>query len=184
MRTVRLVPVVGLVLLLVCTLCAGQSLGDTARQNRQQKEKRGTTPKKVYTTDDINNPAPLAPGQNPKDLSGTWSFTHFDDRFQGWITLRQTGSTLQGTWHTSSGKSEPDTLVTGSVDGAAVTLRRTLGENQQNYALILSSDGNQLDGFGEGYFLHHTNLNMTRSGDAKPAAAPPSATSTAPSPKK
>src|SRR5215469_4158519 len=174
MRTVRLVPVVGLVLLLVCTLCAGQSLGDTARQNRQQKEKRGTTPKKVYTTDDINNPAPLAPGQNPKDLSGTWSFTHFDDRFQGQITLRQSGSTLQGTWHTSSGKSEPDTEVNGRVDGASVTLWRFLGSNQQSYALTLSADGNRLDGFGEGYFLHHTNLSMTRSGAAKPASTPAS----------
>src|SRR5579864_777011 len=120
-----------------------------------------------------------APAQEPKDLSGTWSFTHFDDRFQGRIALRQSGSALQGTWHTSSGKSEPDTLVTGSVDGTAVTLRRSLGTNEQSYALALSADGNRLDGFGEGYFLHHTNLNMTRTGDAKPATAPPSTTSTA-----
>lgn len=77
---------------------------------------------------------------------------------------------------TSSGKSEPDTLVTGSVDSTAVTLRRVLGPNQQSYALTLSADGNRLDGFGEGYFLHHTNLNMTRSRDAKPVTAPPSTT--------
>jgi len=179
---VRLVSGVGLVLLLVCALCAGQSLADAERQNRQQKETRGITAKKVYTTDDITSPAcPLA--QEPKDLSGTWSFTHFDDRFQGWIALCQSGSTLQGKWHTSSGKSEPDTLVTGSVDGTAVTLKRFLGPNQQSYALTLSADGNRLDGFGEGYFLHHTNLNMTRSGDAKPATAPPSTTSTASSAK-
>jgi len=176
---VRLVPGVGLVLLLVCTLCAGQSLGDAARQSRQQKKTRGTTAKKVYTTDDMTAPTP-ASAQGPKGLSGTWSFTHFDDRFEGWIALRQSGSELQGTWHTSSGKSEPDTLVTGSVDGTAVTLRRFLGPNQQSYALTLSADGNRLDGFGEGYFLHHTNLNMARSGDAKPATAPPSTTSTAP----
>jgi hypothetical protein len=168
---VRLIPGVGLVLLLVCALCASQSLGDAARQNRQQKETRGTTGKKVYTTDDMTSPAP-ALAQGPQNLSGTWSFTHFDDRFQGWITLRQSGSTLQGTWHTGSGKSEPDTLVTGSVDGAAVTLTRSLGPNQQTYALTLSADRNRLDGFGEGYFLHHTNLNMTRSGDAKPTTAP------------
>jgi hypothetical protein len=179
---VRLVPGVGLVLLLVCALCAGQSLGDAARQNRQKKETSGTASKRVYTTDDMSNPAP-APGQGPQDLSGTWSFTHFDDRFQGEITLRQSGSALQGTWHTSSGKSEPDTPVTGTVDGAAVTLRRSLGSNQQSYALTLSADGNRLDGFGEGYFLHHTNLNMTRSGDAKLATAPPSTTSTPPSTK-
>jgi hypothetical protein len=180
---VRLVPGVGLVLLLVCALCAGQSLGDAARQSRQQKETRGTTAKKVYTTDDVTAPTP-APAHGLKDLSGIWSFTHFDDRFQGWIDLRQSGSALEGTWHTSSGKSEPDTLVTGSVDGTAVTLRRSLGSNEQNYALTLSADGNRLDGFGEGYFLHHTNLNMTRSGDAKPSStAPPSTTSTAPSAK-
>jgi len=169
---VRLVPGVGLVLLLVCALCSGQSLGDAARQSRQQKKTRGTTAKKTYTTDDLTAPT--------KDLSGTWSFTHFDDRFQGSIDLRQSGSALKGTWHTSSGKSEPDTLVTGSVDGTAVKLTRFLGSNQQNYTLTLSADGKRLDGFGEGFFLHHTNLNMTRSEDAKPATAPPSTTSTAP----
>ena len=174
MSAVRLVPRVGLVLLLVSGLCAGQSLGDAARQNRQQKKPSGTTAKKGYTTDDMSNPAATL-AQGPQDLSGTWSFTHFDDRFQGSITLRQSGSTLQGTWHTSSGKSEPDTFVTGSVDGAAVTLCRSLGPNQQSYALTLSADGNRLDGFGEGFFLHHTNLNMTRSGAAN-ATAPPSAT--------
>ena len=178
MNPVRLVPRVGLVLLLVSGLCAGQSLGDTARQNRQKKDASATPAKKVYTTDDVGNPAPArAPG--PHDLSGTWTFTHFDDRFQGSITLQQSGSTLQGTWHTSSGKSEPDTPVTGSVDGAAVTLRRSLGRNQQTYTLTLSADGNGLDGFGEGYFLHHTNLDMTRT-DAKPATAPSGTASTAP----
>ena len=175
MSAVRLVPRVGLVLLLVSGLCAGQSLGDAARQNRQQKKPSSTTAKKVYTTDSMSDPAP-APANGPGDLSGTWSFTHFDDRFQGWITLSQSGSTLQGTRHTSSGKSEPDTSVTGSVDGATVTLCRSLGGNQQNYTLTLSADGNQLDGFGEGFFLHHTNLNMTRSEAAKPATAPPSTT--------
>jgi hypothetical protein len=175
----RLIPGVGLMLLLVCGLCASQSLGDAARQNRQQKKPSGTTAKKTYTTDDINDPAP-AVAQGAQDLSGTWNFTHFDDRFQGSITLRQSGSTLEGTWHTSSGKSEPDTPVTGSVDGTAVTLQRSLGSNQQSYSLTLSADGNQLDGFGEGYFLHHTNLNMTRSEAAKPATAPPSTTSNKP----
>ena len=177
MGAVRLVSGFGLVLLLVCAQCPAQSLADAARQNRQQKETQGTSTKKVYTTDDMTGPAP-ALSQAAKDLSGTWSFTHFDDRFQGWIALRQSGSTLQGTWHTSSGKSEPDTLVTGSVEGTAVTLRRSLGQNQQSYSLTLSADGKRLDGFGEGYFLHHTNLNMTRSGDAKPAMTARSTTST------
>src|SRR5215469_3291092 len=175
----RLVPGVGLVMLIVCAVCSGQSLGDAARQNRQQKEARGTTTKKVYTSDNMTDPAPA----NPKDLSGTWTFTHLDNRFEGWIELLQSGTTLEGTWHTSSGKSEPDTPVTGTVNGATVTLTRFLGSNQQNYALTLAADGTRLDGFGEGYFLHHSNLNMKRSGDAKPAIAPPSTTSTAPSPK-
>jgi hypothetical protein len=173
MGAVRLIPRVGLVLMLLSGLCAGQSLGDAARQNRQQNKTNGTTAKKVYSTDDVSNPTP-PPAQGPQDLSGTWSFTHFDERFQGQITLSQSGSTLQGTWHTSSGKSEPDTPVTGSVEGAAVTLRRSLGPNQQSYALTLSADGNRLDGFGDGFFLHHTNLNMTRSVAPKPAMAPPS----------
>ena len=48
--------------------------------------------------------------------------------------------------------------------------------NQWSYALTLSADSNRLDGFGEGYCLHHTNLNTMRSGAAKPATAPPSTT--------
>lgn len=179
MSAVRLVPDVGLMLVLVCAGCAGQSLGDAARQNRQHKDSRATSAKKVFTSDDMTYPAAAAT-QGSNDLSGTWSFTHFDDRFQGSITLSQSGSTLQGTWHTSSGKSEPDTPVTGSVNGTVVTLKRSLGQNQQTYEMTLSADGNRLDGFGEGYFLHHTNLNMTRSGDVKPATDSPSNTSSPP----
>src|SRR5262245_17152340 len=145
MIAVRPVSGVGMALLLGCALCAGQSLGDAARQNREQKETRGATAKKIYDTDDLTRPACAS----AKGLSGTWSFTHFDDRFQGWIVLCQTGSSLEGTWHTSSGKSEPDTLVTGSVDGTAVKLTRFLGPNQQSYTLTLSADGYRLNGFGE-----------------------------------
>ena len=71
MSAVRLIPSVGLMLVLVCALCAGQSLGDAARQSRQQKETRGTTAKKVYTTDDMTAPTP-APAHGLKDLSGTF----------------------------------------------------------------------------------------------------------------
>ena len=183
MSDVRVVSGFGLVLLLMCGLCAGQSLGDAARKSRQQKETSGTATKKVYTTDDMTNPSPPPAQGESGELSGTWNFTHFDGRFQGWIALRQSGSTLEGTWHTSTGKSEPDSVVTGSVDGTAVTLKRSLGSNEQSYALTLSADGNRLDGFGDGYFLHHTNLNMTRSGDAKAATAPPSTNSTGPAAK-
>jgi hypothetical protein len=57
-------------------------LGDAARQNHQQEETPGTSTKKVYATDDMTGPAPTLT-QAAKDLSGTWSFTHFNDRFQG-----------------------------------------------------------------------------------------------------
>ena len=58
MSAVRLVPGVGLVMLLVCGLCGGQSLGDAARQNRPQKKTSDTNAKKVYTTDDMSVRAP------------------------------------------------------------------------------------------------------------------------------
>ena len=104
------------------------------------------------------------------DLSGTWGFTHMDDHFQGWIVLEQSGSILHGTWHTSKGKIEPDDQVTGRISGSRVTLWRFIGYNRQSYDLTISADGNRLDGFGEGYFLNHTNLNMLRSAE-KPAQA-------------
>jgi hypothetical protein len=95
------------------------------------------------------------------NLSGTWGFTHFDGRFQGVIVLQQTGSSITGTWHTSAGKSEPDSSLAGWVNGNTVTLTRAVGNNQ-NYVLTLSTDGTRLDGFGDGWFLNHTNLNMQR----------------------
>jgi hypothetical protein len=110
--------------------------------------------------------------QTPTDLSGTWGFTHADDRFQGWVVIQQSGPTFRGTWHTSRGKSEPDDQITGRVDGNTVTLWRFIGNNRQSFALTLSADGTRLDGFGDGYFLNHTNLNMLRSA-AK--SAPPTA---------
>jgi hypothetical protein len=160
----------------LCVACAPVSPWATLHVRTVSKKNQAARPPKKSITATTSTIRHLHSAQGPHDLSGTWSFTHFDDHFQGWITLRQSGSALEGTWHTSSGKSEPDTVVTGSVDGAAVTLVRSLGSNQQSYTMTLSSDGNRLDGFGEGYFLHHTNLNMTRSETAKPATAPPSTT--------
>jgi hypothetical protein len=110
--------------------------------------------------------------QATSDLSGTWGFTHANDRFGGWVVLRPSGSTFQGTWHTSRGKSEPDDVVTARVDGNTVTLWRFIGNNKQSFVLTLSADGNRLDGFGDGFFLNHTNLNMQRSAVS---AAPPTA---------
>jgi hypothetical protein len=102
--------------------------------------------------------------QDIPDLSGTWGFTHWDDRFAGRIVLHQSGATFRGTWHTSRGKSEPDDEVTGRIDGNTVTLWRFIGSNRQSFTLTISEDGNRLDGFGDGFFLNHTNLNMQRSG--------------------
>jgi hypothetical protein len=117
--------------------------------------------------------------QTAADLSGTWGFTHADDRFQGWIVLRQTGPILRGTWHTSKGKTEPDDQVTGRLDGNTVTLWRFIGDNRQSFVLTLSADGNRLDGFGDGYFLNHTNLDMQRS----VASSVPAATAAVTAPK-
>ena len=101
------------------------------------------------------------PRVSRRDLSGTWVFAHANGRFQGIVVLKQSGSQLTGTWHTSFGKSEPDTQVAGWVDGNAVTLRRYVGDNQ-DFVLTVSPDGNQLDGFGNGWFLNHTSLDMWR----------------------
>jgi hypothetical protein len=118
--------------------------------------------------------------QATTDLSGTWGFTHMDDRFQGWVVLRQSGDILQGTWHTSKGKTEPDDAVSGRVAGDSVTLWRFIGNDKQIFAMTVSAGGNRLDGFGDGYFLSHTNLNMQRStasanGSAPAATAAPAA---------
>lgn len=114
--------------------------------------------------------------QTTADLSGTWGFTHADGRFQGWIVIHQSGSIFRGTWHTSRGKYEPDDVVTGRVDGNTVTLWRFIGDNRQSFVLSLSADGNRLDGFGDGFFLNHTNLSMQRSGGSAASAISSAAT--------
>jgi hypothetical protein len=93
--------------------------------------------------------------QAPTNLSGTWVFTHADDRFQGTIVLRQAGSVITGTWlgwweysHT-----QPDH-----------------GKQTAGFSLTLSADGNRLDGFGYGWFINHANLNMRRAGTGVPSA--------------
>ncbi|HVO97693.1 MAG TPA: hypothetical protein VMT15_06480 [Bryobacteraceae bacterium] len=106
--------------------------------------------------------ASLGCAQQATDLSGTWGFTCADDRFQGWVVIHQSGDTFSGTWHTSKGKVEPDDQVTGRISGNNVTLWRFIGNSRQSFALTLSADGNRLDGFGDGFFLDHTNLSMQR----------------------
>ena len=108
----------------------------------------------------------LVPSQAvaPTNLAGTWIFTHMNGRFEGTIVLRQKGTDLSGTWHTSKGKSESDTSVIGRIDGMTVVLTRFIADSQQNYILHLSADGNFLDGFGEGWFIKHADLKMRRAG--------------------
>ena len=100
------------------------------------------------------------------NVSGMWGFSHAEGRFQGWVEIHQTGSTFNGTWHTSAGKSEPDDPVSGRIDGNTITMVRFVGSNQ-TFVLTLSADGTRLDGFGNGYFLNHTSLNMLRAAASK-----------------
>jgi ribosomal protein L27 len=114
-----------------------------------------------YVVSGPDTSASTSPAQPVTGLSGTWAFNHAEGRIQGTIVLRQTGSTITGTWHTGTGKSEPDSTLTGRVDGKTVTFTRLVGNNQ-TFVLTLSDDDNRLDGFGEGWFLNHTNLDMQR----------------------
>jgi len=102
--------------------------------------------------------APPAP-----DLSGMWVFTHAGGRFLGRLLLQQAGASLTGTWHTDAGKIDTDQPVAAEVRGSTVYLTRFIGDQKQTYVLALSKDGSRLDGFGEGFFLSHTNLNLHRS---------------------
>jgi hypothetical protein len=80
---------------------------------------------------------------------------------------------LSGTWHTSKGKTESDDVGTGRVDGNTVTPWRYIRDNRQSFSLTLSADGNHLDGFGDGFFLNHTNLSMFRVVEPAGSATPP-----------
>ena len=66
-------------------------------------------------------------------------------------------------------KTEPDDAVSARIDGNTVTLWRFMGNEQQHYVLTLSADKSRLDGYGDGFFLNHTNLNMLRA--VEPAAS-------------
>jgi len=113
--------------------------------------------------------------QAASDLSGRWSFTHVQGRFRGTITLRQSGSAVTGTWHTAVGKSEPDSSLAGQISGDTVSFTRSIGNLQQTYTVVLSKDGQRLDGFGDGWGINHANLNMQRDGSS--TAPPPATTS-------
>jgi len=122
----------------------------------------------IYGLDDgpqeVKQSFPAAPPARPQslsDLSGEWLFTHQQGRFQGTVIMSQTGSVITGTWHTGAGKSEADTRIAGRLDGNVLTFTRFVGSNQ-TFVMTISADGKRLDGFGDGFFLNHTNLNMQR----------------------
>jgi len=112
----------------------------------------------------------ISPSRAETNLSGKWVFSHMNGHFQGTITLRQRGTDLAGTWHTSKGKSEPGTSVIGRVDGITVVLTRFIADSRQNYVLTLSADDRRLDGFGDGWFIKHASLNMQRATSGAQAA--------------
>jgi hypothetical protein len=102
------------------------------------------------------------------DISGSWIFRHDADHFQGTIALKQSGAEVVGTWHTAAGGPEPDTEVSGQVEGDTLYLRRSLGDAEQRYVLTISADGNRIDGFGYLWLLNHTDLSLTRAPQKKP----------------
>ena len=104
---------------------------------------------------------------NRVDLSGTWYFSStWRDWHSGRITLKQTGTKLTGMWHTDVGKKEEDLPLFGEIAGKTVYLTKYMiwgkYENQNRFTLSLANGGNQLFGYGEGFFLNHADLNMAR----------------------
>jgi hypothetical protein len=70
MRVRRIVPTILVTLLLIGGPCHGQSLGETARQIRQQKQKDGmAAAKKVIDTDDLSPSADPKPTPDSKPAS-------------------------------------------------------------------------------------------------------------------
>ena len=117
------------------------------------------------------DPQPAAPV--PRNVSGGWTFTHVNGRFTGTITLEQTGVTLRGTWHTATGKVEADSALAGRLERSTVYLTRTFGNLKQEYVLTVSSDGERIEGYGDGWGVRHGDLMLRRMGRAGsgPAAA-------------
>jgi hypothetical protein len=97
------------------------------------------------------------------DLTGTWYFEISNNEHRGYVKLKQSGTLITGTWHTTS-KQEDDTPVIGTVNGNRVALRRSKvwGSHDQTFDLEILHGGIQLYGYGEGFFLNHSDLNMRR----------------------
>ena len=100
------------------------------------------------------------------DLTGNWYYEIDNNQHRGYIRFNQSGSMLSGIWHTTS-KQEEDTPVVGQITGDTLVMRRSKvwGSHDQDFTLsILNKD--QISGFGEGFFLHHTDLRMARVKDS------------------
>ncbi|HTS25501.1 MAG TPA: hypothetical protein VMH81_06485 [Bryobacteraceae bacterium] len=117
--------------------------------------------------------SPQIPETSARNVTGLWAFTHVNDRFRGTISLRQSGPVVTGIWHTSYGKTEPDDQVSGQIEGDTVYLTRFIAGSdlKQEYVLQVSPDGTRIDGFGEGFGLQHSNLNMRPAGRSQPTGS-------------
>jgi len=102
-------------------------------------------------------------------------FAHANNRFQGRIVLKQVGTQLTGVWRTDVGKDEPDDRISGQVAGDTVYFTRFIagGDLKQKYALTMRKDGNQLFGYGDGFGLNHTDLNMWREAEKPKVSSKP-----------
>jgi hypothetical protein len=126
----------------------------------------GSSPKGGSKVSEVAAPSKPA-NANVPDVSGAWYFTStWRDWHKGRIVLKQTGTKLTGMWHTIDGKKEEDLPLFGEVVGNTVYITRYniwgKYENQNRFTLSLLNGGNQLFGYGEGFFINHADLNMAR----------------------
>jgi len=158
-------------LILIATACliydhpAGSSdlIPDSESTRSQTPQRRSDINSKPQDRNTLAGPGGKNPKTNSPDVSGEWYFEIANNQHHGFIVLRQSGTQVTGTWHTTS-KEEDDTPVVGHLDGNTIFLQRSKvwGSHDQTFELSLLRDGNQLFGYGEGFFLHHTDLNMRR----------------------
>ncbi|SRR5579885_1318769 len=142
------------VLIISCSIYRSASASTLIAQNESSKSASASKAK----------PKKAKPKQKSKttDLTGTWYYEIDKNQHRGYIHLYQSGSTVSGTWHTTS-KQEDDTPVLGQVNGNMLIMTRSKvwGSHDQNFNLTVINN-NQISGYGEGFFLNHTDLRMAR----------------------
>lgn len=77
-------------------------------------------------------------------ISGDWTWKCCDGVYSGTLTLKQSGSTLTGSFN-------GDPITAGTVNGSTVTFTRTFTYGVQTYSLTLSADGKTMTGRFEGF---------------------------------